>query len=121
MPAYFRQGDLWVYAGDSIWMQQMYFCKLDIIARINTFLKGAEQVEDIRWTLQPADLIEIPVHEEYISPPIEVDPEAERQFRLMAENVRDPEVRAALLRLWLRLETKNKRNNRQYGEKKKLP
>ena len=107
MPAYFRQEELWVYAKDSIWMQQMHFCKLDILSRINTFLKGAQQVEDIRWTLQPADLIEIPVNEEYISPPINVDPEAERQFRLMAENVRDPESRAALLRLWLHLETRN--------------
>ncbi len=108
MPAFFRQDELWIYARDSIWMQQMHFSKLDIISRINAFLKGAQSVEDIRWTLEPADLIEIAVREEYISPPTDVDPEAERQFRMLAENVKDPKVRAALLRLWLRLETKNK-------------
>lgn len=108
LPAYFRRDELWVYAQDSIWMQQMHLCKPELTTKINSFLKGARTVEDIRWTLQPADLIEIPVKEEYVSPPINVDPAAEREFRVMAENVANPEARAALCKLWLRLETKNR-------------
>ncbi|MCI5224719.1 MAG: DUF721 domain-containing protein, partial [Candidatus Electrothrix sp. AR4] len=60
MPAYFRRDELWVYAQNSIWMQHMHLCKTDIIAKINVFLQGRQTVEDIRWTLQPAELIPIP-------------------------------------------------------------
>jgi hypothetical protein len=104
MPAYFRRDELWVYAHNSIWMQQMHLCKTDIIAKVNAFLHGGQTVEDIRWTLQPADLISTP-EEEYVSPQTDVDPDAERDFRAMADNVADPESRAALCRLWLRMES----------------
>ena len=108
MPAYFRRDDLWVYAHNSLWMQQMHLCKTDIIAKINAFLQGRQTVEDIRWTLQPADLIYTP-EEEYVSPVTHVDPDAEREFRAMAGNIEDAESRAALCRLWLRMETIKKK------------
>ena len=60
MPAYFRRKDLWVYAHNSIRMQQMNFSKTEIIDSINGFLQGALTVGDIRWVLQPAELIDTP-------------------------------------------------------------
>ncbi|MCI5178615.1 MAG: DUF721 domain-containing protein [Candidatus Electrothrix sp. AW3_4] len=108
MPAYFRHKDLWVYAHNSIWMQQMHFSKIDIIDKINVFLQGAFTVGDIRWLLQPAELIDTP-EEKYEPPPLVVDPEAEQEFRAMAENVANPEVREALCQLWLRMESLKKK------------
>ncbi|MCW5203825.1 DUF721 domain-containing protein [Desulfobulbus sp. US2] len=104
MPAYFRRKDLWVYAYNSLWMQQMHFSTTDIIAKINVFLRGALTVENIRWALQPAELIDTP-EEKYVPPPLDVDADAERQFRSMAENVANPEAREALCRLWKRMES----------------
>jgi len=106
MPAYFRRDVLWVYVQGSIWMQQMQLAKLELLAKINAFLKGHQTVEDLRWMLQPTDLIDVP-RAEYVSPPISVDPAAEREFRVMAENIADPDTREAFCNLWLRLTTKN--------------
>ncbi len=104
MPAYFRRDDLWIYTDNSLWMQQMHFSKLDIIAKINAFLQGGQTVLDLRWTLQPANLVSA-AEEKYVSPPTDVDPDAEREFRSMAENIANPAARAALCNLWLRMET----------------
>lgn len=89
-------------------MQQMHFSKIDIIDKINVFLQGAFTVGDIRWLLQPAELIDTP-EEKYEPPPLVVDPEAEQEFRAMAENVANPEVREALCQLWLRMESLKKK------------
>ena len=106
MPAYFRRDELWVYVQEPIWMQQMQMCKLELMTKINTFLKGAPLVDDLRWGLQPADLIDTP-REEYVSPPINVDPVEEREFRQMADNVANPDARKALCNLGRFLTTKN--------------
>jgi hypothetical protein len=106
MPAFFRRDVLWVYVHDSIWMQQMQLGKPELLAKINGFLKGRQPIDDLRWMLQPAGLIDIP-REKYISPPINVDPAAEKEFRIMADNIRDPDTREAFCNLWLRLTTKN--------------
>lgn len=108
MPAYFRRDVLWVYVQGSIWMQQMQMVKPELLAKINAFLKGHQAVEDLRWMQQPPDLIDVP-REEYVSPSISVDPAAERQFRVMAENIMDLDTREAFCNLWLRLTTKNKK------------
>lgn len=108
MPAYFRRKELWIYAHNSIWMQQMNFSKTEIIDKINTFLRRSLIVEDIRWSLQPAELIDTP-EEEYVPPPLDVDAGAEREFRSMAENVANPEAREALCRLWKRMESIKKK------------
>jgi hypothetical protein len=108
MPAYFRRNELWIYAHNSLWMQQMHFSKIDIIDKINVFLHGALTVGDIRWSLQPAELIDTP-EEKYVPPPLDVDADAEREFRSMAENVSNPEAREALCRLWKRMESLKKK------------
>lgn len=110
MPAYFRRKDLWVYAHNSLWMQQMHFSKEDIISKINAFLQGSLVVEDLRWTLQPVELIETP-EEKYVPPSLDVDPDAEQAFRSMAENVANPEAREALCRLWKRMESLKKKGS----------
>ena len=107
LPAFFRRDVLWVYVHDSIWMQQMQLGKPDLLDKINTFLKGCQPMDDLRWMLQPTDLIDVP-RAEYVSPPISVDPIAEREFRVMADNIRDPDTREAFCNLWLRLTTKNR-------------
>ncbi len=108
MPAYFRRDILWVYVQESVWMQHMHLVKVDLLARVNTFLQGRLTVNDLRWMLQPTELIDVAV-EEYVSPPISVDPAAEREFRTMAENIADPDTREAFCNLWLRLTTKKNR------------
>ena len=99
MPAWFRRNVLWVYVQGSIWMQQMQMVKPELLARINAFLQGRQTVEDLRWLQQPLDMVDSP-EEEYVSPPITVDPVAEREFRVMAENITDHDTREALCRLW---------------------
>ena len=106
MPAYFRRDVLWVYVQSSVWMQQMQLVKLELLEKVNRFLQGnSEQVSDLRWMVQPPDLIDVD-EEEFVFPPTNVDPAAEREFRVMAENIADPVIREALCNLWLRLSTK---------------
>jgi hypothetical protein len=107
MPAYFRRDVLWVYVQDSIWMQQMQMMKLDLLTAINAFLRRQQPVQDLRWKQYPRELLERQV-EEYVSPPIDVDPAAEKEFRLMAENIADAGAREALCKLWLLLSSKNR-------------
>lgn len=104
MPAYFRRKELWIYAHNSLWMQQMHFSTTEIADKINAFLQGALVVENIRWTLQPAELIDSP-EEKYVPPPLDVDPDAEKKFRSMAENIANPQAREALCRFWQRMES----------------
>ena len=106
MPAYFRRDVLWIYVQGSIWMQQMQLSKPELLAKTNDFLQDRQVVADLRWVLQPMELIDV-AREEYVSLPVNVDPAAERQFRIMAENIADPDTREALCNLWLRLTTKN--------------
>ena len=106
MPAYFRRDVLWVYVQSSVWMQQMQLIKLELLGKVNRFLQGSQQINDLRWMVQPADLIDIE-QEEFVFPPTNVDPAAEREFRVMAENIADPVIRESLCNLWLRLSTKN--------------
>ncbi|XOF34657.1 MAG: DUF721 domain-containing protein [Candidatus Electrothrix sp. YB6] len=108
MPAYFRRKELWVYVQSSVWMQQMHLCRTDILAKVNAFLPGRSIAEDIRWTLQPAELVPLPDRPD-TAPPAEVDPATEQRFRAMAENVANPEARAALCRLWRMMETRRKK------------
>jgi hypothetical protein len=107
MPAFFRRDVLWIYVQGSIWMQQLQFAKLDLLDRINDFLRADPKVTDLRWMEYPPDLKPL-LHRPYVSPPISVDPEAEQDFKSMAENITDPETRKAFHRLWLLLRTKNR-------------
>lgn len=106
MPAYFRRDVLWVYVQSSVWMQQMQLAKLELLEKVNHFLQDSQQVNDLRWMVQPADLIDV-VREKFVFPQTNVDPAAEREFRVMAENITDPVIREALCNLWLCLTTKN--------------
>jgi len=107
MPAWFRRNVLWVYVQGSVWMQQMQLVKPELLAGINAFLKPRRaEVEDLRWQHQPSDMLDVPV-QKYVPPPLRVDPGAEREFRVMVENIADPGTRRALYNLWLRFTTKN--------------
>jgi len=107
MPAFFRRNVLWVYVQGSVWMQQMQLVKPELLSGINAFLHSRRaEVEDLRWQQQPADMVEVP-EQEYVPPQVSVDSESERRFRIMADNIGDPEIRRALYNLWLRLTTKN--------------
>jgi predicted nucleic acid-binding Zn ribbon protein len=99
-PAYLRKKDLWVYVTHSIWMQQMQFAKVDILARIKSSLKEP-LVQDIRWTLTPADFPQSApqVHTQPLPAQV-ISPQAEQDFLVLAEHVADPEARHALWRLW---------------------
>jgi hypothetical protein len=101
-PAFFRRNELWIYTSGPVWMQQMNFSKLEILARINELLQGELRVDELRWTLPPADFA-LAAKQEETSPPTAVDSAAEQAFLAMTEAVADPEARAALRRLWLRL------------------
>ncbi len=104
MPARFQRDTLWVYVQDSVWMQQIQLCKMELLDKINKFLQKKQVVEDIRWELLPPWMRQEPV-EEYVPPPINVDPAAERSFRQMAEIIEDKATREAFCNLWLHLES----------------
>lgn len=103
MPAFFRRDELWIYISDSVWMQQMQFAKLHLLAKINAFLTqyAGPRVGDLRWKLQPADFPGPPPTEPPSPPqPVRIDPEAERNFQELIEAVENKEARQALFRLW---------------------
>ena len=107
MPAFFRRDVLWIYVQGSIWMQQLQFARLELLDKINAFLAAEPGLSDLRWMEYPPDLKPLQ-YRPYVSPPIDVDPEAEREFNLLAENIADPQTREAFRNLWLRLTTKNR-------------
>jgi len=111
MPAFFRRNVLWVYVHSSIWMQHMQLVKPELLAQINTFLQKEQQVEDLRWMVQPTGLIDTP-KEKYVTPEINVDPVAENNFRAMAENIPDPATREAFCKMWQSLMTANENKSR---------
>jgi hypothetical protein len=105
MPAYFRRDVLWIYVDSSIWMQQLQMAKPELLTRINRFLKEKQHVEDLRWLVQPAGLID-PPEEEYIPPPLTVDPAAEKNLHAMAKSIPDPTTRKAFCTMWRHLNGK---------------
>jgi hypothetical protein len=107
MPAFFRRDVLWIYVQSSAWMQQLQFDKVQLLEKINRFLQGNPQVNDLRWMEYPPDLILQP-REEYVSPPDNVDPREEQSLETMAENIADPDARRAFVRLWRRVATKKR-------------
>jgi predicted nucleic acid-binding Zn ribbon protein len=99
-PAYFRKNDLWVYVTHSIWMQQMHLAKVDILSKINARL-DQPLVQDLRWTLVPADFVHpAPKVAPQVLPTKSIPPETEQNFLLLVEHIADPEARRALWRLW---------------------
>ena len=103
LPAFFRRDELWIYTNNAIWMHQMQFAKIKLLAKINEFLAqyNGPRVGDLRWMLQPADFPSLPPEEPPAPPPpVSVDPEAEQDFQNLTEAVEDVEARQALFRFW---------------------
>jgi hypothetical protein len=101
LPAYFLSTELWIYTTHAIWMQQLGFAKPELLTKVNDFLQeyGGPQVNDLRWTLQPADFPALPERKP-VPPPAPVDPTEEKRIVEMSEAIADPEARAAFCRLW---------------------
>lgn len=97
-PAYMKGKVLWIYAENSVWMQQLQFIKLDILAKIKQGVPDA-QLQDLRFVLDPEGgkkSVEAPA-----MPPITVDKQAEKQFMDMIAAVADAECRNSLHKMWL--------------------
>ncbi|CAK8719701.1 DUF721 domain-containing protein [Candidatus Electronema halotolerans] len=105
LPAFFRRDELWIYSKHAIWIQQMQFAKLKLLAKINEFLEqyNGPRVGDLRWMLQPADFPSPPPEKPPPLPPVSIDPEAEQAFKELTEGVEDVEARQALFRLWQKM------------------
>ncbi len=106
MPAYFRRDVLWVYVHNSLWMQQMQMAKPELLEKINTFFQGNPQVDDLRWLIQPAALIDRN-ETHYIPQQGIVDSAAEQKFKAMAESIPDPVTREAFCTMWRSLTAKH--------------
>jgi hypothetical protein len=102
LPAFFRRDELWMYTDNGIWMQQMQFAKLRLLAKINDFLAeyAGPRVGDLRWMLQPADFPGPPPKKPQPLPPVSIDPQAERHFQELIEAIENEDARQALFRLW---------------------
>ena len=104
LPAFFRRDELWIYTSNAIWIHQMQFAKIKLLAKINDFLAqyNGPRVGDLRWKLQPADFPSLPPQEAQSAPlpVIEPDPQAEQEFQNLTEAIEDKEARHALFRLW---------------------
>jgi hypothetical protein len=104
LPAFFRRDELWIYTSNAIWIHQMQFAKIKLLAKINDFLAqyNGPRVGDLRWKLQPADFPCLPPQEKQAAPlpVIEPDPQAEQEFQNLTEAIEDKEARQALFRLW---------------------
>jgi hypothetical protein len=106
LPAFFRRDELWIYADNAIWIHQMQFAKIKLLAKINEFLAqyNGPRVGDLRWMLQPADFPSVPPEEPPAPlPVIEPDPEAEQAFHELTQGVENEEARQALFRLWQKM------------------
>lgn len=99
-PAKFRGKVLWVDVSDSIWMQQLQFLKLVLLAKINKEFDSVE-VEDIRFQLklpsrEPAEIPRPPLRQAGAAPTAE----DAQQFQQNLEHISDPELKAAMVRCW---------------------
>lgn len=99
-PAKFRGKVLWIEVSDSIWMQQLQFLKIALIAKVNKEFKSVE-VEDIRFQLivpsdQPQKTSSPPPR------PAGPPPDASdlSQFNASLADIDDPELKAAMIRCW---------------------
>ena len=99
-PSKFRGKVLWVDVSDSIWMQQLQFLKMALLAKVNKEFDSVE-VEDIRFQLK------LPSHEPAKIPrpstrQAGAKPSAEdaSQFQQSLDSIDDPELKAAMLRCW---------------------
>ncbi|RUM36331.1 MAG: hypothetical protein DSY58_05530 [Desulfobulbus sp.] len=110
LPAYFRRKVLWVYVHNSLWMQQMQMAKPELLEKINTFLQDKLQVEDVRWMIQPAHLIDAP-ETHYVSPEIQVNKDQEQKLYAMAESIPDPVTREAFCTMWRQLTSNADKKN----------
>jgi hypothetical protein len=106
LPAFFRRDELWIYTSNAMWIHQMQFAKIKLLAKINEFLAQYEgpRVGDLRWMLQPADFPSLPSEKQPSPlPVIEPDPQTEQDFKNLTEVVEDVEARQALFRFWQKM------------------
>jgi predicted nucleic acid-binding Zn ribbon protein len=103
-PAGFRKGCLTVAADSPTWAQELDFLKADLLARI-TALLGPGLVTELKFkTGRPKGRRPGPARPARIAPPPPPPPSPELRARLEAElaRLKDPELRATLLRLRLK-------------------
>ncbi len=99
-PAKFRGKVLWVDVSDSVWMQQLQFLKIVLLAKINKEFDSVE-VEDIRFQLKlpghgPQEIPRPPLRQ--AGPPPDVSDFS--QFEESLGDIDDPELKASMIRCW---------------------
>ncbi len=97
-PLVVRGDVLWVRVSDSVWMQQLYFQKLDLLDQLNRRLKQG-RLADIRFKVDA----NLAAADEELEPPASqkpVDPVQEERFEALIDGLEDDEMRQLLRRVW---------------------
>lgn len=98
-PSLFRGRVLWVDVSDPIWLQQLQFLKMDLLAKLNKSLDG-ERVDDIRFQLAREPLCEPQGPSTPSGPRPEPDEDEALAMDRLLQTVPDPDLRQAMKRCW---------------------
>ncbi len=98
-PDKIKKNVLFIQVGNSAWMQQLQYRKVELLDRLNRRLK-LSQVVDIRFTLADRDTKE---PDKQDSDTIRFEPppkEKQEAFRNQINSIKDEDVRESLMRIW---------------------
>ena len=102
-PYAIKKSVLWVYVGDSIWMQQLHLQKTMLLERLNSQLPQETQLTDMRFLLE-SDILQQEQNtfrsekKEIVRHP--VDQQALKRFETMTSGIADGKLREQLHNLW---------------------
>ena len=97
-PAYILNDTLWIYVESSVFMQHMQMQKLQLLAKINNIISGAE-IQDVRWAIRPGKPAGVSMRSA-TRKTYKPDPEEKKAFEAIASTVEDEQCREALKKLW---------------------
>ncbi|MFH1019528.1 MAG: DUF721 domain-containing protein [Pseudomonadota bacterium] len=101
-PQVIRGTVLWIAVSDSVWMQQLHLQKQPLLEHINSNLRGAGKISDIRFQIDAAlgeEKIVADIPKPVVAPQ-PIDPEEQKGFEQLIAAIGDAELRTRLLALW---------------------
>lgn len=102
-PFVVRGRTLWLNVSDSVWMQQLQFQKMTILERVKQVLPGSS-INDIRFQIDTSLGRPRPIQQSSEPQSTPPDSQKKEKFDKMISTLKDPEMRQAMERLWLKLE-----------------
>jgi hypothetical protein len=108
-PEVIRGDVLWLMVSDSVWMQQLQFEKMPILAKINDRLAGFKQesnakplqIGDLRFAVSRNSLAPTEEDVDVKAPAAVIDADRLAEFKQLIAGISNPKVKESLRRLWL--------------------